>query len=50
MGSTCQQYRERKVEGVVMSIQKYDGHMYAAAGPNASPDVYHVMFQIEEEL
>ena len=29
---------------------KYDGHMYVAAGPNASPDIYHGMFQMEEEL
>ena len=50
MGSTCQRYRERTVEGVVMSIQKYAGHMYAVAGPNASPDVYHGMFKMEEEL
>ena len=50
MGSTCQRYRERTVEGVVMSIQKYDGHMYVVAGPNASLDVYHGMFQMVEEL
>ena len=33
------QYRERKVEEVVMSIKKYDGHIYAAARTIVSPDV-----------
>ena len=42
MGPYVSDVERVKVEGVVLSIQKYDNVVYAAAGPNASPYVYQM--------